>query len=257
MQAAARHEGRDTDADWRELGATQPYWGVLTHADYRTENLTPANLDAFYASGEAHIGDIVRRLTILTGKRPGGRALDFGCGTGRLARAMCDHAGPVTGYDISAGMLDQARQRGGAATYVEALPDGPFDWINSFIVFQHIAPMRGLAILEDLASRLAEDGVVSLHLTVWRDARVTPPAPRGWRRLAEPLLARWRLARLKPGAILMYDYDLSAVVRVLNRAGVADLTLVATDHGGHHGVIILGRKTAQPHSAHSPAQSPA
>ena len=29
---------RDTDADWRELGATQPYWGVLTHADYRTES---------------------------------------------------------------------------------------------------------------------------------------------------------------------------------------------------------------------------
>ena len=257
MQAAARHEGRDTDADWRELGATQPYWGVLTHADYRTENLTPTNLDAFYASGEAHIGDIVRRLTILTGKRPGGRALDFGCGTGRLARAMCDHAGPVTGYDISPGMLAEARKRGGKATYVDALPDGPFDWINSFIVFQHIAPTRGLAILEDLLARLADDGVVSLHLTVWRDARVTPPAPRGWRRLAGPLLARLRLARLKPGAILMYDYDLSAVVRVLNKSGVADLTLVATDHGGHHGVILLGRKTGQPHATHSPTQSPA
>ncbi|WP_309605017.1 class I SAM-dependent methyltransferase [Phenylobacterium sp.] len=253
MQAAARHEGRDTDADWRELGATQPYWGVLTHADYRTENLTPANLEAFYASGADHIGDIVRRLTILARKAPGGRALDFGCGTGRLARAMCDHAGSVTGYDISPGMLDEARLRGGGATYVDALPDGPFDWINSFIVFQHIAPRRGLAILEDLLARLADDGVVSLHLTVWRDARVTPEVPRGWRRLAQPLLARWRLARLKPGAILMYDYDLSAVVRLLNKAGLADLTLITTDHGGHHGVIILGRKTARPPTARSPA----
>jgi len=42
----------------------------------------------------------------------------------------------------------------------------------------------------------------------------------------------------------MYDYDLSQVVKLFNHAGVAELTLVSTDHGGHHGVILLGRKSA-------------
>jgi SAM-dependent methyltransferase len=239
---AARSDDRDTDADWRELGATQPYWGVLTHPDYRTENLTPANLEAFYASGGEYIADLVRRLKAATGKPAGGRALDFGCGTGRLAEAMTAYAKSVTGFDISPGMLAQARKRGGKASYVDALPDGPFDWINSFIVFQHIPPARGLALIEDLLARLAPGGLVSLHVTIWREAHLQEPSARGLKRYLRPLVRRWRLARLPKGAIRMYDYDLSQVVERLNRAGVGEVALVPTDHGGHHGVILLGRK---------------
>ena len=217
---------------------------MITHPDYRTENLTAANLEAFYASGVHDIAEIVRRLKTLTGQPPGGRALDFGCGTGRLAEAMCAYASEVTGYDISPGMLAQARKRGGRGTYVGALPDGPFDWINSFIVFQHIPPARGMALIEDLLARLAPGGAVSLHLTIWREAHLSPTTPGGWRRLAAPLLAWRRRALIKPGVISMYDYDLSAVVGAMNRAGLAELTLIPTDHGGHHGVTILGRKAA-------------
>jgi SAM-dependent methyltransferase len=234
---------RDTDADWRELGATEPYWGVLTHPDYRTENLTPANLDTFYASGSGYIAEIAGRLKAATGKPPSGRALDFGCGVGRLTEAMCAYAGSVTGFDISPGMLETARRRGGQATYVDALPDGPFDWINSFIVFQHIPPARGIGLLGDLLARLAPGGLVSLHLTVWRDGHLKPEAPRGWRKLAAPLLERQRLAQMKPGTIVMYDYDASAVIEALNRAGVGEVTLVPTNHDGYHGVVILGMRT--------------
>lgn len=233
---------RDTDADWRELGATQPYWGVLTHADYRTENLTPENLEAFYASGGRQIADIVRRLQAATGKTPSGRALDFGCGAGRLTEAMTAYARDVTGFDISPGMLDEARKRGGKARYVDALPDGPFDWINSYIVFQHIPPARGLALLDELLARLAPGGSLSLHFVVWRDATLKPPPGSDLRSLYRRWLYRREMARLPKGVMRMYDYDLSAVVESLNRAGVRELSLAATDHDGHHGVIILGRR---------------
>lgn len=240
---------RDTDADWRELGATQPFWGVLTHPDYRTENLTPEALAAFYDSGVAYIDDIAARLQQATGLRPLGRALDFGCGAGRLAEAMAAHA-QTTGYDISPGMLAKAREQGGKASYVETLPDGPFDWINSFIVFQHIAPERGLALMETLLARLAPGGHVSLHVTAWRDPALLPAAPRGWRGLVKALVPAGLLDWLRPaaaaGTISMYDYDLSQVLRLLNRAGLEELSLVSTDHGGHHGVILLGRKTSSP-----------
>jgi SAM-dependent methyltransferase len=239
---AKPHESRDTDADWRELGATQPYWGVLTHPDYRTENLTPANLEAFYASGGEYIADVVRRLKAITGSKAAGRALDFGCGTGRLAEAMTACAKDVTGFDISPGMLAHARQRGGKATYVDALPDGPFDWINSFIVLQHIPPERGLKLIEDLLARLAPAGLVSLHVTIWRDAHLKEPPATGLKALLRPLVRRWRQSRLPAGASHMYDYDLSAVLERLNRAGVGEVSLVPTDHGGHHGVILLGQK---------------
>jgi hypothetical protein len=41
----------------------------------------------------------------------------------------------------------------------------------------------------------------------------------------------------------MYDYNLSRVVRLVNQAGIEEMSLVSTNHDGHHGVIILGRKS--------------
>jgi SAM-dependent methyltransferase len=239
---------RDTDADWRAVGASQPFWGVITQDEYRSENLTPAKVEAFYLSGVADMADIVRRIERATGYAPQGRALDFGCGAGRLAEAMAAYVDSVTGYDVSPGMLETARAHGGRADYVDRLPDGPFDWINSYIVFQHIPPERGLPLMRDLAERLAPGALVSLQVTIWREDHLKPAAPSGWRKWLRPLVERLRAARLERGAILMHDYDLSAVVEILNRAGVENLTLSATDHGGHHGVLIIGRKA---HSASS------
>lgn len=229
---------RDTDADWRELGVTQPYWGVLSHPDYRAENLTPQRLEAFYASGTQYVDDVLARFQTLFGARPAGTALDFGCGAGRLTEAMAVRVAEATGYDISPGMLVEARKRGGKAFYVDALPDGPFDWVNSFIVLQHIPPARGLALIEALLASLAPGGFASLHLTFWREPHLAPaPAPR-WRRLARGLRGGPPV-----GSISMYDYELSAVLKAFTRAGFGELTLVPTDHGGHHGAIVLGRRS--------------
>jgi len=134
---------RDTDADWRQLGDSQPYWGVLSHPDFLRENITPEGIENFYLSGRQYIDQMIQTLVKLTGEKPSGPALDFGCGVGRLAEAMAEHV-PTTGLDISPGMLELARRRGGKASYTDTLPDGPFGWINSFIVLQHIPPDRGL-----------------------------------------------------------------------------------------------------------------
>ena len=240
---------RDTDADWRELGATEPYWGVLTMPEFRRENITPEGLETFYLGGRQNVDRMVQALVRLTGEAPSGAALDFGCGVGRLAEAMADHAPRTTGYDISPGMLEKARARGGKATYVDELPDGPFDWISSLMVFQHIPPDRGLAILEDLMARLAPRGVISLHVTAWRDKDKQWPEGTGLRKFFQPQRQRRWLRRLPVGHIHMYDYDLSKVLRILNRAGIEEMLLASSDHDGHHGVIIYGRKTAEPHQS--------
>ena len=236
---------RDTDADWRELGQTEPYWGVISHPDFRSENLTPERIEQFYQSGPYHIGPIAEALTALSGRAPSGRALDFGCGVGRLAEAMLAYAQEVTGVDISPGMLELARARGSRVAYVDQIPEGPFDWINSFIVFQHIPPRRGLEILEELLGTLADGGVISVQLTVWRDKnRAWPKDEETVRGLFRRKVKGDRLLSLPVGHIHMYDYDLSQVVRLLNLAGIEEIRLVSTNHDGHHGFIILGRKTA-------------
>lgn len=235
---------RDTDADWRELGVSNPYWGVISHPDFLAENITPERIQQFYDSGPFHIDPIARDLEKHTGARPSGRALDFGCGVGRLAEAMLTYCDQVTGVDISPGMLALARERGSRVRYVDQIPDEAFDWINSFIVLQHIPPARGEEIIETLLSRLAPGGMISLQITIWRDMGHVWPEERGLRRLFRAERQRRWARRLPLGQILMYDYDLSRVVRLVNKAGIEDIRLVSTDHGGHHGVIILGRKTA-------------
>ncbi len=238
---------RDTDADWRELGQTQPYWAVLSHPDFRSESLTPEKIEEFYASGPFHIGPIAEGLKTLTGHLPSGHALDFGCGVGRLAEAMQAYASRVAGVDISPGMLELARGRGTRIEYLDHIPPGPFDWINSFIVFQHIPPERGEQIIEELLGKLADGGMVSLQITIWRDKnREWPKEEAGEtvRGFFRKTIKGDRLLSLPVGHIHMYDYDLSRVVRLLNLAGIEEIRLIHTNHDGHHGAIILGRKTA-------------
>jgi SAM-dependent methyltransferase len=234
---------RDTDADWREIGATYPFWGVLTAPEYRAAEMAPEVLARFYETGREHIGSVADRLQRLTGAPlKVGSALDFGCGAGRLAEAMTAYADQVTGIDVSPGMIEQARRHGGGrVTYAGTLPDGTFDWINSFIVFQHIPPERGLKLLRDLLDRLAPGGLVSLHVTTSREPHlVQAPAP-------AKRFTPWRKPAAAPapppvGAMMMYDYDLGQVLAALHRRGVEETWLVHTDHDGHHGELIFGRR---------------
>ena len=225
---------RDTNADWKEIAAREPYWGVSSHPQFRRENLDDQALEAFYASGRITIANVAADLASFTG-RPlrVSCALDFGCGVGRQAEALLDYADEVVGYDIAPAMLAAARARGSAVHYVETLPQRTFDWINAFIVFQHIQPRHGLALLRELLERLAPEGLISLHFTIWREARLRPlTGLRRWIRPARPPL----------GSIQMYDYDLGAIQELLDRHGVRRTMMVSTDHGGHHGVMILGRR---------------
>ena len=233
---------RDTDADWRDIGAAFPFWGVLTSPEYRHTELSSEIIDGFYSSGRQHIASTVERLKMVTAAPLSvARALDFGCGAGRLTEAMTAFADVVTGVDISPGMLEQARRHGGGkALYADSFPEGPFDWINSYIVFQHIPPERGSALLELLLAKLAPGGLISLHFTFYREPHLRPQAssPKG--------LFGWRKPKVLDaapvGAMSMYDYDITAILGALRRHGVEQVTLLHTDHGGHHGEMIFGRR---------------
>ena len=65
---------------------------------------------AFFATGEAEIAHV---LAVADGLRPvarTGRALDFGCGVGRLTRALGTRFERAVGVDISEAMVAQARR---------------------------------------------------------------------------------------------------------------------------------------------------
>src|SRR5215468_10522168 len=91
---------------WNELGADDPLWAILSLPDKRGGRW---NTDEFFAYGEAEIGAVDAACARLARPRERRLALDFGCGVGRLTRALATRYAQVIGVDISPSMLEQAR----------------------------------------------------------------------------------------------------------------------------------------------------
>lgn len=238
---------RETDRDWSLIGEQEPFYGVLTQDEFLRRNLTPARLDAFWQSGEADVAYIAGVLERVFGPFQSQCALDFGCGVGRLARAMAARATRVVGLDVAESMLNEARLHApGNVEFVRALPDISFDWINSFIVFQHIPPARGYRLFDELLERLAPGGVVSSHFTLYRDRSFVAPTVGGFEDVAwdGEALRVLSEAPFQAGAIAMYDYDLTRLIASSVRHGIEVFHLEHLNHGGCHGVRFFGRRRA-------------
>ncbi len=133
----------------------------------------------------------------VAGEVPGGRVLDLGCGTGRLALALADAGHAVTGVDPARASLDVARAKPGAerVTWVEGtsreLPDAAFDVaLMTSHVAQFLLDDEDLAAtLADLRRALVPGGLLAFdtrdprarHWEAWnpRDSRETATLPDG------------------------------------------------------------------------------
>jgi SAM-dependent methyltransferase len=130
--------------DWERLAEADAMWAVLTSPE---EKRGAWNADRFFATGEAEIAEV---LAVADCLRPleRGRALDFGCGLGRLTRALGTRYREAVGVDISEAMVAQARQLNEAFPQCEfVVNDTPdldrfesdsFDFVYSNIVLQHL-----------------------------------------------------------------------------------------------------------------------
>jgi len=169
----------NTDITWKYFGSQDPYYGVLTSDQYRDG----ASSREFWQSGQAHVDrlmPLLQQLFALPTPIRFRRALDFGCGVGRVALPLACACDEVLGVDISGAMLREAHRNARRmgitnATFVpsdDALStcSGTFDFVHSYIVLQHIRPPRGCQLINALARCLEPNGIGALQLTYERDA---------------------------------------------------------------------------------------
>jgi SAM-dependent methyltransferase len=159
-------------ADWTRLGAADPLWAVLVEDDKRGGRWDP---EEFLALGRRDVERSRAHLARLDLPTTWDRALDFGCGAGRLSQALAEHADEVVGLDVSAPMLETARgldRSGGRCSFrltadpdLRAFPDGSFDLVYTERVLQHLPRPVVEGYLAEFVRVLRPGGVAVLHCT--------------------------------------------------------------------------------------------
>lgn len=246
----------ESDRAWSAYGTADPYFGVLTDERFHKEKLDEAALRAFFRTGEEHIGAVLDVVRARQGAdyRPR-RALDFGCGVGRLVIPLAGACDAVVGVDVSDGMLAEARKncaaRGLANVELAKSDDtlsrvqGTFDFVHSYIVFQHIPVERGMAIFRTLVGRLEPGGVGALHFSYHRSVSPVRRAV-NWMRRKVPLVNN--LVNLAQGRsffcplMQMNRYSLNDLLQTFQEQGCHVWDVRFTDEGGHFGVLFFFSK---------------
>jgi ubiquinone/menaquinone biosynthesis C-methylase UbiE len=122
------------------------------------------------------------------------KALEIGCGPGRLMRPLSRHFGEIHGIDVSDEMIAQARRKLAAIPHahphhasgsdLSQFPSDTFDFVYSYAVFQHIpSPDVVFSYLRETVRVLKPGGIARLHInglpksakayTTWEGVRIS------------------------------------------------------------------------------------
>jgi ubiquinone/menaquinone biosynthesis C-methylase UbiE len=128
-----------TQREWEDLAELDPLWAILTNDQ---KQFGRWNVEEFFASGQREIDALMQLCGFEKGRN--GRALDFGCGVGRLSRALRPYFEEVYGVDISEGMIRLAQSHTPSCKFLLNQRDDLgifkgdfFDFVCSNIVLQH------------------------------------------------------------------------------------------------------------------------
>jgi SAM-dependent methyltransferase len=183
---------------WHEAGKTDPLWSVLSDPAKKGNKWA---VDEFLETGRQEIDELMRYVLSLGVLPLTRRALDFGCGPGRLTQALAVHFERVDGVDISPSMIELAntlnRYRDRCRYYVNdrddlrEFADGTYDLVYSAITLQHIDPPYTRSYLKELLRILDPKGVLIFQIPSHQTGRL-----RQFKRLAPAsLLAAYRRIR--------------------------------------------------------------
>jgi SAM-dependent methyltransferase len=249
------------DDSWEKFAKADPYWAVLTDSRYKVDSdgdLSPEAQVSFFKSGENHIRRVASTLETHFGRHFTDQdcCVDFGCGVGRLLIPMSRICGRAIGLDISATMrrlcLENAlaHQAGNIECYsdLDRINHAPvqFDWVNSYIVFQHIATATGYGILNKLLNQVKRGGAISLHFTVYKDARAIPYITDRLRFFTADQSGIRSVVSNDPfypsDAMMMNDYDVTRLYMIFQSYGFSRILTEHEDQDGMHGILFFSVK---------------
>ena len=212
--------------NWDDAARRDAMWIILTVPGTEGGRWDP---ERFFASGEQEIEAVLAHLERRGIEVGRGRALDFGCGIGRLTQALAERFRRCDGVDIAPAMIEQARERnqhGERCRYhvndagdLRLFEEGSFDFVYSSIVLQHIEPELAKGYIAEFVRALSPGGVTVFQAPSERrrpgeadgDAsRADGPLPDG--AFAAEIVAQSEALTVNPGS------QLAISARVSNRS---------------------------------------
>ena len=159
---------KDLQKNWNEFGELNPLWAVKT-------DKKNWDIKKFFETGEQEIKEVINYINSLNLKIPRGKALDFGCGVGRLSQALVNHFDEVCGIDIAKSMIDSANKYNKSkdkckyflneSDDLSLFEDNSFDFIYTNIVLQHIPDKKIIRnYLKEFLRILKPNGVLMFQL---------------------------------------------------------------------------------------------
>jgi len=238
--------------DWQDLATLDPLWAILSEPDKQHSGWEG---DAFFATGRDEVSEILGWVACRVEALHFGTALDFGCGVGRLTRALAERFEGALGLDISSAMVQQATTLNADVSNVTfvvghqgQLPDQHFDFILTLIVLQHLGSRSDIERgVSGLCGRLAPGGVAVMGLPSFIPLRHRlQPRPRAYRALrrvgisSKLLYERLGLYPIRMGAV-----SERAMARIFADRGVDVVdTRVSLDPSGVRTMQYLIRRNA-------------
>jgi SAM-dependent methyltransferase len=156
---------------WERLARLDPYWAIDNRPDLRRNR---AELDEFFAGGRAIIERQLAQIVAACPELRWGRALDFGCGVGRLSVALAARFREVVGVDISAEMIALARRHHcgvdnlafvrNTRADLQTFRMDDFDFVYSLITLQHMPSSLIRAYLGEFVRICRPGGVLFFQL---------------------------------------------------------------------------------------------
>lgn len=239
---------------WDQLAKLDPMWTILSRHDKVGNRWDDGE---FFATGEREIEDVMAFIRSSGFELSPDLALDFGCGIGRLTRALATRFASCIGYDISPVMIELAADRNrdlpNCRWLVNQADDlRPFDsnsvtFVYSNIVLQHLQPVAAEKYIAEFVRVLTVGGIAVFQLpdarplTFRRSLRealmpvlfaMPRPLVNAYRRLRYSEREQSTLCNLPTRVAEMHGASPDAVDEVVRRAGAR---IVARDETGDAG----------------------